>query len=41
MKFVSQLAKPDAVTLQKVAVKKVTTTYKGKSALRQSKLLGQ
>jgi hypothetical protein len=40
MKFVSLLAKPDAVKLQKVVVKKATTKYKGKSVLRQTKLLG-
>lgn len=41
MQFISQLKKPDAVKLQKIVVKKATTKYKGKSALRQTKLLEQ
>ncbi|CDW79169.1 UNKNOWN [Stylonychia lemnae] len=35
------LAKPDAVKLQKIVVKKATNKYKGKSLLRENKLLGQ
>jgi hypothetical protein len=39
-KLVSLLAKPDVAKLQPVVMKKATTKYKGRSALRQTKLLG-